>query len=599
MIQQKNKAFTLVELIIVITILSILATIAFVSFSQYTKDARNSTKITTLKNLENGINGFQVKSWTLPSPDNSKTIQTWSLWQAWVLWDTATKLIWVNKKPTDPETWVEYTYSTYWNTYEIATAVSKSSSVWYTNTTYAWSEELKAKVEWSFNGYVIKYSSWGLNYYMTTPSITVSNPNVQLSVWLSTTGIVMNGGNNLPYTYAGVATNKVQNTTLFTPSILYAGASCGPQTYEEIIWFVDNLKLSLSGSTVDMTELNALKTSTDKLNFWLKLVNQAGWCDIKEPMIPDIYPVSCGIENGTFEWYPNNFDLTNSCLFQLSWSNGSAIVKDSIWKLNSKWLELTSLTNETQIELIYKTHLSVSSKISFDIKKSLTSFSNVQFYINWGMFYYWEWNYTWNDWLYHNIQSELLPPWDYIFKWEIFQWNGWAYGFENLYLDNIEFTCIWWGPDCGYNLLMENSTMNPFDLFIFTWTTLTPWQRVSWSWNVIEWTYALVSPPSWIQRTTKTIILNQSILNTSKKIKFNFRIQNSYNWIIKFYINWSQHIVRNSWDTWTSRNLDPYEFFESPLLAPGNYEFKWDITQWNGGWWGIFLQLYLDNIIIE
>ena len=505
MIQQKNKAFTLVELIIVITILSILATIAFVSFSQYTKDARNSTKITTLKNLENGINGFQVKSWTLPSPDNSKTIQTWSLWQAWVLWDTATKLIWVNKKPTDPETWVEYTYSTYGNTYEIATAVSKSSSIGYTNTTYAWSEELKAKVEWSFNGYVIKYSSWGLNYYMTTPSITVSNPNVQLSVWLSTTGIVMNGGNNLPYTYAGVATNKVQNTTLFTPSILYAGASCGPQTYEEIIWFVDNLKLSLSGSTVDMTQLNALKTSTDKLNFWLKLVNQAGWCDIKEPMIPDIYPVSCGVENGTFEWYTNNFDLTNSCLFQLSWSNGSAIVKDSIWKLNSKWLELHHYSGW---DFIVNRKVSVKKpfQFSFDINSSFWIYWKFQFKINWVEFLI---RRDSENWLwFSNYTTSLLPPWDYTFSFVMHEYSSWG---DVAIIDNINFLCVWWGDWCGWTEWFEDSSQNITDNFTFSWITSLPWNRT------------LISPSEWIHTLTNpylpgsgvaTLIYNKTFTNT-------------------------------------------------------------------------------------
>ena len=47
-----NKAFTLVELIVVVTILAILGTIAFISLQGYSKDARNSTRIVDMKSVE-------------------------------------------------------------------------------------------------------------------------------------------------------------------------------------------------------------------------------------------------------------------------------------------------------------------------------------------------------------------------------------------------------------------------------------------------------------------------------------------------------------------------------------------------------------------
>jgi len=42
---RKEKAFTLVELIIVITILAVLALISFISIQGYSKSARNSIRI--------------------------------------------------------------------------------------------------------------------------------------------------------------------------------------------------------------------------------------------------------------------------------------------------------------------------------------------------------------------------------------------------------------------------------------------------------------------------------------------------------------------------------------------------------------------------
>ena len=49
---KQNKAFTLVELIVVITIISILGTIAFISLQWYNIDARNSNRVTDIKSVE-------------------------------------------------------------------------------------------------------------------------------------------------------------------------------------------------------------------------------------------------------------------------------------------------------------------------------------------------------------------------------------------------------------------------------------------------------------------------------------------------------------------------------------------------------------------
>lgn len=50
-----NKAFTLVELIVVITILAVLGTIAFISLQGYSADARNSKRTSNLNNIQSAI----------------------------------------------------------------------------------------------------------------------------------------------------------------------------------------------------------------------------------------------------------------------------------------------------------------------------------------------------------------------------------------------------------------------------------------------------------------------------------------------------------------------------------------------------------------
>ncbi|PZM86517.1 hypothetical protein DLH72_00780 [Candidatus Gracilibacteria bacterium] len=70
----KNRAFTLVELLITITILAILATIAFLSFGNYAGDARDSVRISDLKNIQKSFELKLGKGSLLPEPDEKSTI---------------------------------------------------------------------------------------------------------------------------------------------------------------------------------------------------------------------------------------------------------------------------------------------------------------------------------------------------------------------------------------------------------------------------------------------------------------------------------------------------------------------------------------------
>ena len=75
------KAFTLVELIVVITILAILWTIAFLSLQWYSQSARDSVRVSDIKNIEKWLWVMLVKSWILPTPDDTKVniMASWTL----------------------------------------------------------------------------------------------------------------------------------------------------------------------------------------------------------------------------------------------------------------------------------------------------------------------------------------------------------------------------------------------------------------------------------------------------------------------------------------------------------------------------------------
>ncbi len=104
MILHKQKAFTLVELIIVITILATLATIAFMSFSSYVSKSRDTQRLSTLTNLEKWLVSSQITTGKLPLPDNSITISSsWEiLLHEGIFWPQVASLIWVSQTPKDP-----------------------------------------------------------------------------------------------------------------------------------------------------------------------------------------------------------------------------------------------------------------------------------------------------------------------------------------------------------------------------------------------------------------------------------------------------------------------------------------------------------------
>jgi prepilin-type N-terminal cleavage/methylation domain-containing protein len=69
-----QKAFTLVELLVVIIILTILATIGFVSLSGYTQNTRDSVRLSDLSSATKQLIIYQTKNNSLPIPQDVKNV---------------------------------------------------------------------------------------------------------------------------------------------------------------------------------------------------------------------------------------------------------------------------------------------------------------------------------------------------------------------------------------------------------------------------------------------------------------------------------------------------------------------------------------------
>ena len=213
-----NYWLTLVELIVVITILVILWTIAFISLQWYSSQARDSKRLSDISNIKKSVELFSLNTWKYPKPDESLTVSySWEiLWYQWIVWDQVSTNLSrnLNEKPTDPSTWLEYTYSTTYSQteYEVL-GLYESEILWFLphsnhplysgkgtrplfflNTNAATLDY--PKIDGNYNWIYIKTSS----FYVPTPSIInaeiISNDDLDSDLIKSQ---IISWGDNLPW----------------------------------------------------------------------------------------------------------------------------------------------------------------------------------------------------------------------------------------------------------------------------------------------------------------------------------------------------------------------------------------------------------------
>jgi prepilin-type N-terminal cleavage/methylation domain-containing protein len=205
-----NQAFTLVELIVVITILAILWTIAFISFQWYSSNARDGVRISDINNIKQNLGIFITEKWFYPLPDNGIQISySWAIaWTQWTVWDNVTtNLRNLSKKPTDPLSNNEYTYSVANNNVEYqlsyVTEWWLSYNIQLTNqANAATTKTATAKVTGTYNEKILKVSTWSIDYILAVPSIInadLSDKNLQSII--DNRKLVYNNYQNIPDSY--------------------------------------------------------------------------------------------------------------------------------------------------------------------------------------------------------------------------------------------------------------------------------------------------------------------------------------------------------------------------------------------------------------
>lgn len=210
----KNKAFTLVELIIVITILAILATIAFISFKNYAWNARDGNKLTTLSNIEKWLSLYQIKTGSYPAPDSvyGSGSYSWALLsQVWYVKTNVAQAINMNKVPKDPIVNFEYTYwlSNNKKYYQLGTVLENNETA-LIQQTYA--ANYISKVVWNYK-WLITFSTWWVKYITNLPSLVFTQTGIQNfeDTW-NNPKFVINNGWNLVKPYDTNNTETIETT---------------------------------------------------------------------------------------------------------------------------------------------------------------------------------------------------------------------------------------------------------------------------------------------------------------------------------------------------------------------------------------------------
>lgn len=221
-----NKAFTLVELIVVITILAILATIGFISLIGYQSKARESVRIWDLNTIAKGLEIFKASEWYFPAPSDPFSITfSWSLaWQQWDFWqDTQKVLKNVPELPRDPLTGNLYAYSVI-NTgqeYELGSLseVSMSYSPLIIHSAYA-AQNYYTRIKGNYNKQIVVVKKGTDMYFLWVPTlVTTETASLSVDDVLLHQSFAIEWSQNLPGTYSGSLGEWINHDgdTSFTP----------------------------------------------------------------------------------------------------------------------------------------------------------------------------------------------------------------------------------------------------------------------------------------------------------------------------------------------------------------------------------------------
>ena len=414
---KKNKAFTLVELIVVVTILAILGTIWFVSYNGYLSWVRDTNRTSQLTSLHDGLELYKIKK-DLPMPDNWIEIKngTELLWYQWYVGTWVLNQIEFLKWWKDPK---DGTYFTYYldNTkrqFQLLTYLEEEENISY----LLWRviEKAEANVDYIYRYPVV----YGKKLWILLDNIT-NAPIQETLTW--TLNIATSTGTYKAY---------CNNTTIFTSS--------WSNLVTEIMWCRNT-----SLTTTTPTNPNRYPwCDTDDITVWSYTISA---CNVWATTASTDWTVS---RWSYFQWWRNKWFAYNDSTqqsTQIAWSiwlNASTDTTNFVWSsglTNWDWSN-TDITNNWW----HTTNTSVARQWPCAPWYHVPSQAEWQ-----GIVTAWWW---WSNGA--SMQSALKLPYAGGRNWNNGPWNfGGSYGYYWSSTPN--------GAN-GYNLYFNSSNIDPSDI---------------------------------------------------------------------------------------------------------------------------------------
>ncbi len=372
--KKTNKAFTLVELIVVITILAILWTISFISLQWYSTDARDSTRISDISTMRSSLELYNLDAGKYPLPTNwvSVTYSGSVVWKQWTFWETVyANLSKLDKIPKDALTDKEYTYSVInkQNEYELAWLLEGDTISLNLsqpslklgkeqNKANAWTVEAKAYTTWNYNGTMAKSLSWTTCSMIWIPTIIANDvtTTTDLSQIVTNKWLVYNGYKNLPSSFKE---SKFKHDWWFdfTTSQLIAYTdtwSCEALTAKTNSWTTARVQLlqwlqnSYSGTLVQSVweiqnivalTINTSSPSSEVIAYGANFVNNTLWADIIVNAVTSVSSSSSwgGWNTTCTSWQGWNWTACVTATECTTWLESITLSNWQTWSCKNLW----------------------------------------------------------------------------------------------------------------------------------------------------------------------------------------------------------------------------------------------------------------------
>lgn len=561
----KNKAFTLVELIVTIWILMIIWVVWFFSFVSYLKSARDVSRVMEFENIESAMSSYVLKTWFYPTPSESIDIlySGWIVWTQWIFSDELSDMIWYSNNVRDPLTDDFYTYSVKNSKreYSLAWVLEKKQSISFSNqlvdNTYAatvWTVQWTALIGWNYNWEIISVNNGTTNFILALPSIVTSDlSSNNLIDIIDNNKLVYNNFENLPSSYSWSIYDIDADLDFSANNLVVSSWSISKlnESYNQIILLQDLYKAyswsilwkDISVSKIDSTELFASEPSSrinilacDLINYKLKYFVECAGVDFITFFVVNVLHI----------------DISN-----LPWNKITAVYQASDWTFlfwTNGWIALYDWTDW----VIYTMQ---DSELVHNQISSITEDNN------------------WDYWIWTNNWISKLDIWDFTDTSD----DIWV-TYDNSVLVNTHIQYIYTDDNWTVRIWTANG-ITSYDWDVWTdYTKKTDWLTHDditaiytdsfnnvWFWTNSQWVdkYELLT---WVVTNYNVWAL------PDHRVSYIFQGTNNKIWV---WTKWWIWMTPDFWNTWN-------QFTTIDWLSDNNITYLFEDSAWNLWVWTEF-----------